>query len=322
MARFRSPSFWLLMVAMIALISWPVIARSPYAREQVFVLLMYLSLASSLNIILGYTGYVSFGHIVFFGIGGYVGFFLIHRYNWHMIPAAIAGGIAAALVAFLLGSAILRLRGAYFAIATIGVNEAVKALVRNLSFLGGSTGMYFDFEVYKTYGGPGNALWLSYYSLAALALIILTTSYVVRNSKFGLGLMSIREDEDAATVLGVDSARYKTWAFTLSAFFPGIVGAIFFFKNGNIEPGDAFRLFLSIESIVIIMLGGFGTVLGPVVGAIVYERLRGLLLVNPLLKNLHLAISGVLLLIIVLFVSVGIVGYLRQRFPVLRRYLI
>lgn len=322
MARFRSPSFWLLMAAMIALILWPVVARSPYAREQVFVLLMYLSLASSLNIILGYTGYVSFGHIVFFGIGGYTGFFLIYRYNWHMIPAAIAGGIAAALVAFLLGSAILRLRGAYFAIATIGVNEAVKALVRNLSFLGGSTGMYFDFKVYKPYGGPGNALWLSYYSLAGLALIILTVSYIVRNSKFGLGLMSIREDEDAAMVLGVDSARYKTWAFTLSAFFPGIIGAIFFFKNGNIEPGDAFRLFLSIESIVIIMLGGFGTVLGPVVGAVVYERLRGLLLVNPLLKNLHLAISGVLLLIIVLFVSVGIVGYLRQRFPVLRRYLI
>ncbi len=322
MARFRSPSFWIIMAVVVAFILWPLVTRSPYAREQVFVLLMYLALASSLNILLGYTGYVSFGHIVFFGIGGYTGFYLINHYNWHVIPAVIAGGIAAALLAFLLGAAILRLRGAYFAIATIGVNEAIKSLVRNLSFLGGSTGMYFDFKVYKAYGGPGNALWLSYYCLAILVIIILVVSYIVRTSKFGLGLMSIREDEDAATVLGIDSARYKTWAFTLSAFFPGIVGAIFFFKNGNIEPGDAFRLFLSIESIVIIMLGGFGTVLGPVIGAIVYERLRGLLLVSPLLKNLHLAISGVMLLIIVLFVSVGIVGYLRQRFPVLRRYLV
>jgi len=322
MARFRSPSFWLLMAFVLGIILWPIVTRSPYAREQAFVLLMYMALASSLNIILGYTGYVSFGHIVFFGIGGYTGFYLIHRYHWHMIPAAIAGGVIAALMAFLLGAAILRLRGAYFAIATIGVNEAVKSLVRNLPFLGESTGMYFDFKVYESYGGPGNALWLSYYCLAFLILIILMVSYIVRSSKFGLGLMSIREDEDAATILGIDSARYKTWAFTLSAFFPGVVGAIFFFKNGNIEPSDAFKLFLSIESIVIIMLGGFGTVSGPVVGAIVYERLRGLLLVNPILKNLHLAFSGVFLLIIVLFMSVGIVGFFRQRFPALRRYLI
>jgi branched-chain amino acid transport system permease protein len=83
------------MAFVVGIILWPIVTRSPYAREQAFVLLMYMALASSLNIILGYTGYVCFGHIVFFGIGGYTGFYLIHRYHWHMIPAAIAGGIAA-----------------------------------------------------------------------------------------------------------------------------------------------------------------------------------------------------------------------------------
>lgn len=322
MTRLRSPALWILLAFVAALILWPVVMRSASTREQVSVLLTFLSLAASLNIILGYTGYVSFGHIVFFGIGGYIGFYLMHRFGWHLVPAVIAGGLASALMALLLGSAILRLRGAYFAIATIGVNEAVKALMNNLPTFGGSTGMYFNFSVYDAYGGAANALWLAYYGLGLVTLLVLLANYLVRYSKFGLGLLSIREDEDAAVVLGIDTARYKTYAFVLSAFFPGLVGVLFFFKNGNIEPGDAFHLTTSIESIVIIMLGGFGTVYGPVVGTIIYERLRGILLVNPLFKNLHLAIAGVMLLLIVLFVSAGVVGYVRQRFPRLRRYLI
>jgi branched-chain amino acid transport system permease protein len=99
------------------------------------------------------------------------------------------------------------------------------------------------------------------------------------------------------------------------------VGVLFFFKNGNIEPGDAFRLHLSIETIVMVMLGGQGTVWGPILGAALYERLRGYLLTSPLFKNLHLALAGAFLLLIILFIPAGLIGWLRARFPALRRML-
>jgi branched-chain amino acid transport system permease protein len=154
-----------------------------------------------------------------------------------------------------------------------------------------------------------------------LTLAVLVLSFVVRSSRFGLGLMAIRENEDAAEVMGVVAPNVKTLAYVLSAIIPGMIGVLFFFKNGNVEPGDAFRLHLSIEMIVMVMLGGQGTVLGPLIGAAGYQRLRGLLLVSPIFKNIQLAVAGVLLLAIILFVPAGVVGLLRRRLPRLRRVL-
>ena len=309
--------FWLVPL-LVVIAAYPVVTHSVMAREIVFIMLMYVSLAASLNIILGFTGYVSFGHVVFYGIGGYTAFFLMHKMGLHVLPAVLAGGIMAALVALLIGEAVLRLRGAIFAIATIGVNEAIKSLVTNLGFLGGATGMFFNFKIYRAYGGAAKAIWLAYYLMAAVTIVTVVVSYLIKNSKYGLGLFSIREDEDAALVLGVNTKRFKSLAYAFSAFFPGLVGAIFFFKAGNIEPEDAFHLVKSIEMIFMVMLGGYGTVSGPVIGALIYERLKGMLLVNPLFKNLHMAIAGFILLMIVLFAPGGIVGYLRDKFRKLR----
>jgi len=278
-------------------------------------------LASSLNMLLGYAGYVSFGHIVFFGLGGYVGFYLLSVHHLPLYVAVVAGALSAGLLAFLLGRAILRLRGAYFALATIGVNEAARAFIKNFEPFGGPIGMSLKFDVYKSYGGPNQALWLAYISLALLTLLIVLVSFLIKSSRFGLGLMAIRENEDAAEIMGVVAPSAKTWAYVLSAVFPGMIGVLFFFKNGNIEPGDAFRLHQSIETIVMVMLGGHGTVLGPLVGSAVYQRLRGFLLVSPLFKNIQLAVAGVLLLVIILFAPAGVIGWLRGRFPRLRRVL-
>ncbi len=309
--------FWLIPL-LLALAAYPVITKSVIARENLFLIFMYITLAASLNIIMGFTGYVSFGHIVFYGIGGYTAFFLMHRFGIHLIPAMLAGGLMAAAVALAIGEAVLRLRGAIFAIATIGVNEAIKSLVTNMAFLGGATGLFFNFKIYRAYGGAAKAIWFAYYLMAAVTIITVIVSYLIKNSKFGLGLFSIREDEDAAAVLGVDTKRFKSVAYAFSAFFPGIVGAIFFFKSGNIEPEDAFHLVKSIEMIFMVMLGGYGTVSGPAIGALLYERLKGMLLVNPVFKNLHMAIAGFVLLIIVLFAPGGLVGHLRNRFKKLR----
>jgi len=321
MNAWRYPAFWLTLGLVVAGGAAAFVTRSATLREEMFLLLMFVVLASSLNILLGYTGYVNFGHIVFFGLGGYVGFYLMSQHGWPLWWAALAGGLASALLALVLGVAALRLRGAYFALATIGVNEAVRAFINSFTPFGGPTGMSLNFSVYRAYGGPTNALWLTFGALFGLTLLALAVSFFIKFSRFGLGLMAIREDEDAAMVMGVRTPQAKTWAFVLSAIFPGIVGVLFFFKNGNVEPGDAFRLQMSIETIVMVMLGGQGTVLGPLVGSATYERLRGYLLTSPLFKNLHLAFAGLLLLIIVLFVPAGLIGWLRGRFPRLRRVL-
>jgi len=317
----RQPGCWLawLCVAVGGLAI--LVTRDNTLREVAFTLLMFAAMASSLNIMIGYTGYVNFGHIVFFGLGGYTGFYLISQHAWPLYPAVLVGGLAAAVVAGLLGSAILRLRGAYFALATIGINEAARAFVNNFGPFGGPTGMFVNFAAYRQYGGAAQALWLTYTLLLATTLFTLITSGMVRHSRFGLGLMGIREDEDAAMVMGVNAPRLKAMAYVLSALSPGMVGTLFFFKNGNVEPGDAFRLHMSIEMLVMVMLGGQGTVLGPVLGAVMYERLRGYLLTSAIFKHLHLAFAGLSLLLIVLFVPAGVVGWLRGRLPRLRRLL-
>ena len=309
------------LLAVSALAAWPVITDNISNRESAFTILKAIALASSLNILLGYTGYVSFGHIVFYGFGGYVGLYFVNEQDWSIWAGMLVGGISSGVLAFLLGKAILRLRGAYFALATIGINEAMKALVNNLDIFGGPIGMTLNFSVYKAYGGAAKALGMAFYIMVGLAFAALIISHIVRTSKFGLGLQAIRENEDAAEVMGVVAPDAKTWAYVLSAIVPGMVGVLFFFKNGNVEPHVAFPLHASIELLVMVMLGGQGTVLGPILGAFAYQGMRGYFVTSDFFKDIQLSVSGVLLLLIVLFIPAGAIGWLRQRFPALRRVL-
>ena len=309
------------LLVVIGMVLWPVFTGNVSNREIVFTILKAIALASSLNILLGYTGYVNFGSIVFYGFGGYVGLYFLSEQGWSIWASLLVGGIAAGLLAFTLGKAILRLRGAYFALATIGINEAMKALVNNLEVFGGPIGMTLNFSVYKAYGGAAKALEMSFYIMAGLTFAAIIISYIIRISKFGLGLLAIRENEDAAEVMGVDAPNAKTWAYVISAIIPGMVGVLFFFKNGNVEPHVAFPLHSSVELLVMVMLGGQGTVLGPILGAIAYQGMRGYFVTSDFFKDIQLSVSGVLLLLIVLFIPAGAVGWLRQRFPALRRVL-
>jgi branched-chain amino acid transport system permease protein len=321
--KFRgSPGLWITLAVIIAACLWPVFTNNAALRETFFTILLSIALASSLNIILGYAGYISFGHVVFFGLGGYVGLYLLSTFGLSLWIAILAGGVAAGLLAFLLGKAILRLRGAYFALATIGINEAMRAFVYNFPPFGGSTGIALHFSIYRSYGGATKALWLDYGIMITLTIAIILMSYMIKTSKFGLGLLAIREDEVAAEVMGIDTTNAKIWAYILSAIIPGMVGVVFYLKNISNEPSDAFNLSTSIELIVMVMLGGSGTVLGPVLGAAGYELLRGFLLISNLFKNIQLTVAGVLLLLVILFIPAGAVGWLRRRFPRLRKALI
>ncbi len=326
--RWRQPGFWITFALVIGLGLWPILEQNAAAREANFTILLAITMAVSLNIIVGYTGYVSFGHVVFYGLGGYVGMYLINSLGLSLPLAVLGGGVAAALLALLLGGAILRLRGAYFALVTIGVNEAVRTFIANFQPFGGPTGIELQFSVYQPYGGPAQALWLTYYAVVGISVFAIVFSYFIKSSKFGLGLISIREDEDAAEVLGIVTPSTKTLAFIFSAFLPGMLGVLFFFKNSSVEPGGAFQLSFSIESLVMIMLGGQGTLLGPVIGALGYQLLRGGLLTSDVmigtfaLKDFQLVIAGILLLLIILFIPAGLVGWLRQRIHGIRKVLI
>jgi branched-chain amino acid transport system permease protein len=317
MIALKRPPFWILLATILVVSVMPLATNSPSLRENFFLLLMLVVLASSLNLILGYVGYVSFGHIVFFGVGSYVSFWLIQT-GVHLLPSMLLSGVLTGALAYVLGSAVLRLRGAYFAIATIGVNEAIRTLVSNLDFLGGSLGIFLNVSIYEPYGGPRQAILLAYVLMVLVALSVVATSYVVKRSKFGLALQSVRENEDVAQTLGVNAPHMKRLAYTLSAVFPAMAGPLFFFKNGNITPEAAFNLSTSIESIVLVMFGGIGTVVGPIVGAVAYGRLSGSLLTSDTFHDLHVLVGGGVLLVIVLFATGGLVGVLRGRSQFLR----
>ena len=312
---FRRPFFWLIILMSVLFVFIPLRSNNVLLREDLILVAVAIILDSNLNLMIGYTGYVNFGNIIFFGLGGYVGLYLATVRGWNLMLAAIVAGVTVSLFALLFGLAILRLRGAYFALATIGVLEAVRAFVSNFNPWGRATGMYVSFSSYEPLGGPMRALWIAYYLIVAVMALSLILSLAIKNSKFGLGLFAIREDEDAAVVLGVNATVYKATIYSVSAFLPAIAGTLMFYKNGMIDPAIAFELTLSIEAIVMLMLGGQGTVMGAALGGGLYEKLRSYLLTSPTLSNFHLVIAGGLLLLVVLFAPGGLIGWLYRLAP-------
>jgi branched-chain amino acid transport system permease protein len=317
----RRPFPWLVVILTAAFALVPLWRDDVQLRESLLLACVYITLASNLNLMIGYAGYVNFGNIVFFGLGGYICIYLIDTWHWPLLVAALAAGLGVSAVALVFGLGILRLRGAFFALATIGVNEAVKAFVANFEPWGGATGIYLSLDAYGSLGGPMQALWTAYVLIVAVTGLSLLLSWAIKNSKFGLGLLAIGQNEDAAAVLGVPTPRYKALAYSASAFLPAIVGGLYFFKSGIIEPNGAFDLSFSIEAIVMVMLGGAGTVTGPAIGAFLYEELRGLLLVSETFSHFQLVIAGALLLLIVLFVPGGLMGWIHQKWPRTRWWL-
>jgi branched-chain amino acid transport system permease protein len=321
MILLRRPFFWIVAAIIAAFVVAPSIGNNVQLREDLLLAAVYIVLASNLNLMLGYTGYVNFGSIVFFGLGGYFCVYFMSALGWGLAPALLAAGVAVSAFALLFGLGILRLRGAYFALATIGVNEAVQAFVTNFEPWGGGTGIYLSTELFQPLGGPAHALWIIYYILVGVMGLSLYLSYFIKTSKFGLGLLAIGQNEDAAAVLGVPTPRYKAMVYCVSAFLPAIAGGLYFFKGAFIQPIDAFDLQFSTEAIVIAMLGGQGTVMGPALGAFIYEQLRGWLLTSDTFANFQLVIAGALLLVIVIFAPGGLMGWLYGRWPRLKKVL-
>ncbi|MGH7247470.1 MAG: branched-chain amino acid ABC transporter permease, partial [Pseudomonadota bacterium] len=227
----------------------------------------------------------------------------------------IVAGMAVSALAWFFGLGILRLRGAFFALATVGIVEAVQAFAENFTPWGGSSGIYLSSSIFTPLGGPARALWVIYFAMVAVMGLSLYLSYAIKTSKFGLGLLAIGQNEDAAAILGVPTPLYKALVYSVSAFLPAIAGGLYFFKSAFIQPSDAFDLSISTEALVVAMLGGQGTVTGVAIGAFLYEELRGYLLTSSTFANFQLFVSGALLLVIVLFFPGGLMGFIYNHFP-------
>jgi branched-chain amino acid transport system permease protein len=299
-----APALSALAVVVVLLAVFPAFA-SGYGVRAALQLFMWIALASSWNIISGLTGYVSFGHVAFFGTGAYATAVLVVKAGWPWLPASLIGGATAAtLLALLIGYPCLRLKGPYFAIAMLGLNEVVRALV---SYFEGVTG-----------GGSGLSLPTLqasipiYYVMGLTAAAVVGLTYLIITSRFGLRLMTIREDELAAEAMGIDTARHKLYAFLLSAVGPGIVGGLAARDQGYIEPVSVFPLATTITMIVMVLFGGKGTVWGPVLGAVALFVLQEVVWARFI--YLHQLLFGAIIIAVVLLMPRGVLGILQIRY--------
>jgi branched-chain amino acid transport system permease protein len=288
---------------------------------------LYVTMSTGWNILGGYAGQTSFGHATFYGLGAYTTCILSLRGIPALLTIPVAGTIAS-LYGLLWGYPCLRLRGQYFAIATIGVGEATRLLMLNLDDLiinnillkgllqkgvltGGATGLMLptppDIQAYAT---------AFYYGVMGLMFLALFVSWRVKNGKFGLGLFAINMDSDAAETVGVHTTRYKILALMLSAFLVGISGSIYAQYVFYIDPQTVFGFPMSIAMVLMPIIGGIGTLIGPVLGAVVYIVVQDRILTANLnlgfiklsLSTLHLLVYGGLLVLIILFEPKGLLG--------------
>jgi len=292
-----------LAVLLLALALYPVIGTG-YGVRATLQMFMWIALAGSWNLISGLTGYVSFGHVAFFGAGAYTGAILVATAGWSWPAAAAAGGAAACLLALLIGYPCLRLKGPYFAIAMLGLNEVLRALV---SYFEGLTG-----------GGNGlslptlDATRSIYYVMGGLAVAVTLMTYAIITSRFGLRLMTIREDEVAAEAMGIDTFRHKLAAFLLSAVGPGVAGALTARDQGYIEPLSVFPLAITVTMIVMVLFGGKGTVWGPVLGAVALFVIQEIVWARY--PYVHPLLFGAIIVAVVLLMPRGVLGLLQLKY--------
>jgi len=305
--------------------------RGGYLQTLGFLTFLYITLSTAWNILGGYGGQTSFGHATFYGLGAYTTCILVLRGIPGLLTVPIAGMVAS-FYGLLWGYPCLRLRGQYFAIATIGVGEATRLLMLNLDDLiknnyllkgflqkgvltGGATGLMLptppDIRAYATG---------FYYGVMALMIAALVVSWWVKNGKFGLGLFAINMDVNASETVGVNTTRYKILALMLSAFMVGIGGSVYAQYVFYIDPQTVFGFPMSIAMVLMPIIGGIGTLSGPILGAVVYIVVQDRILtanlnlgfINLSLSSLHLLLYGGLLVFIVLFEPKGLLGMCRR----------
>jgi branched-chain amino acid transport system permease protein len=276
---------------------------SPYQLRTYTTLLLLALMAQGWNLIGGYTGYAAFGNAAFFGVGAYTtGLLMLSAWQVPFWVALIAGAVVAALVATLIGLPVLRLKGHYFAIATLGVAEALRQIADSWdSLTNGSTGIDLPLE-------PNDAFF--YYTALVLVVLGLLVTWLLVRSKIGYGWVAIREDEDAAKMLGINATRFKVLAFALSAAFTALAGGVTAYQNIHVTPTDFFKIDYTLQAIIATIMGGTGTLFGPFIGAAVYQLLSTYLWGRFI--ELHPTFLGLIIIFFIVFIPRGLMQLIRS----------
>lgn len=290
--------------------------------QLVAMIAFYSAIGQAFNIFLGMTGYVDFGYVAFMGIGTYgmaLSISRLHQIEGLGIGILVIGAILAVLMpgalSVAVGAVALRLRGAYFAIATIGVNEGFRYLIEGAKLWGGSEGIIFSGQFTRLFGRKTASLLSTTWADIVIFLIAIGAAFVTMHfmlSKIGYALTALREDEDAAKVMGINVTKYKIIAFITSASFAGLVGAFAWaLKLTYIFPDEVFDISYTVECIIIVLLGGAGTLLGPFVGGLIYGLSKYWLAI--ILPGFQLLIFAPIIIIIIVAFPEGVVGVLKQK---------
>jgi branched-chain amino acid transport system permease protein len=295
------------LIILVFLAILPLLGLPIYYISFFFTVFLYVVLASSWNIIGGYTGYLSFGHVAFLGIGAFTSAVVMR--DLHLSPvgvlfSSILAGIISSLVAVLFGYPSLKLRGPYFAVITLCFVIVVSLVIRNLHFFGGPDGLWL-----KAMDLPIRVIRSIFFEVMLLIMVLsLLLGLWVKQSRFGAGLRAIREDEEVAQTMGVNAAKLKIIAFGLSAFFPGMAGGVYAYHLTYIHSYIVFDVSVSILVVLMTVFGGGGTWFGPIIGAI------SLTVVNEILSTFLRAefariIYGALFVGVVIFMPNGIMAF-------------
>lgn len=277
----------------------PVLLRGYWVRLLTN-MFMFGILAESVNIIAGYCGYLALGNMVFFGLGAYTAAVLMAKFAFSFFPALLFSGLGASLFTICIGFPILRLRGQYFLMATMGLLELLREVTTNISLTGGGQGI--TLPIFP--GGAAAANYFFYYFMFALMIISMACTLYIAKSHLGYAFRAIKFDEDAASVMGINPTPYKTIAWAISAFFTSLTGAGYAYWMSYIDPGEAYQIMPSIKMYLMMVLGGGGTVLGPIVGAFFVEFISELVWGRFL--ELHFLILGLILVLVVVFTPKGL----------------
>jgi branched-chain amino acid transport system permease protein len=302
---------WVILAGLIAL---PLVGLSSYTMHVLILVVIYSMIGMAWNLLGGYCGQVSFGHAAFFGVGAYTAGILYSKLGisswWGLLASILVVGVFSLIIGFIC----LRLRGPYFALATLAMGEVLRVTSENLvKFTGGDVGILIRERTWV------QKVWYYYIILAMTIATYLLVKRVIE-SKLGYYFVSIREDQDAAESLGIDTTFYKTIALCLSGTLTGLAGAFYTSYMGYIDPKVVFSLHdISIVTIMVVMVGGVATYWGPAVGALIMVFLAELIRSNPGLGAAHQTLFGVLLIFIIIFLPNGIVGDYRKVARLFRR---
>lgn len=299
----RLPRLTVWIALLFAIVVYGAFGRQLFLLSTLGTVFLYVVLTQAWNILGGYGGYLNFGMVTFFGVGAYTSAVLFQYFEFSPFLTAPVAGLAAAVLGILIGIPTLRIRGAYFALVTMIITFAVQTLVLDMPVTQGALGVYLQ----PLRLSPLSVERLFYFLFFGCAVLVTALVYAIEHSNFGWALIAIREDEDAAEIIGVRTVEVKWIANAVGAFIAGVVGGLYAQRIMYIEPSGTFAFDISLNVVLMAVIGGAGTWQGPLIGAPLVLLVADMLRVT-VTSEVNRAIFSILVIIIALFVPGGVMG--------------